>query len=839
MQTPTIPDDETQRLQALQGTALLDTPAEERFDRLTHLAQQLLGVPIALVSLVDTERQWFKSRQGLDACQTGRDISFCGHAILGTDLFEVTDASTDSRFADNPLVAGAPNIRFYAGVPLSTASGYRIGTLCVIDHQPRQLSAEQRRCLCELAACVETEINQTFLLQQAKALKMARRLGDIITHAQSQFIRETDRRKAFDGLLTDILTLTESEYGFIGEVLYTNDGAPYLKTYAITNIAWNDDTRAFYETNAPQGMEFSNLKTLFGAALTSGIPVIANDPSHDTRRGGLPKGHPAMNAFLGIPVQHGNQLVAMVGVANRPGGYDQALIDFLHPLLATLGQLVDAARVKQRQQDDERRLASVIEGTHIGTWEWNVETGETVFNERWAEIVGYTLAELQPLNIQTWLDLAHPDDLKQSADLLERHFTGELDYYDIQCRMRHKQGHWVWVHDRGCVTTWTQEGKPLLMTGTHADITEQKQALAEIELNESRLRGLFELSPIGIALNDYETGKFVDLNDALLAPTGYTREEFIRLSYWDLTPRKYEPQEALQLERMEMTGYYGPYEKEYTRKDGSLYPVLLNGMVVHDPSGRKLIWSIIEDISERKRMERMKSEFISTVSHELRTPLTALSGAIGLMEGGAAGELPLAMREMLSVAHKNSLRLGYLINDLLDMEKLVAGKMRFDMQVQPLLPLIEQSISDNQSYAEQHGVRLHLTETRDEIQVTIDAQRLQQVLANLLSNAAKFSPKGEKVTVTMSTHGDTVRVSVRDRGPGIPTGFRERIFEKFSQADSSDTRQKGGSGLGLAISRNLVECMGGTIDFDSKDGEGAIFYFEFPIHQVHSAVEFT
>jgi len=278
---------------------------------------------------------------------------------------------------------------------------------------------------------------------------------------------------------------------------------------------------------------------------------------------------------------------------------------------------------------------------------------------------------------------------------------------------------------------------------------------------------------------------------------------------------------------MEQTGRYGPFEKEYIRKDGSRYPVLLQGMVLHDASGRKLIWSIVEDISERKRMDRMKNEFISTVSHELRTPLTAVSGALGLVVGGAAGALPEQMREMLEIAHKNSQRLGGLINDLLDMEKLVAGKMRFEMQVQALQPLLEQAIQDNQAYADRFAVRLRLTRGAGDTLVALDAQRVQQIMANLLSNAAKFSPEGSEVVVAAAHIEDRVRVSVTDRGPGIPKAFYPRIFEKFAQADASDTRQQGGSGLGLAITRELVERMDGNIGFDSVPGQETTFWFEF------------
>jgi PAS domain S-box-containing protein len=263
------------------------------------------------------------------------------------------------------------------------------------------------------------------------------------------------------------------------------------------------------------------------------------------------------------------------------------------------------------------------------------------------------------------------------------------------------------------------------------------------------------------------------------------------------------------------------------RRDGSEFPVEIGLNPIRTREGL-LVLSVIVDISERKRVDRLKDEFVSTVSHELRTPLTSIAGSLGLLMGGAAGTLPEPAARLISIAQSNSQRLVRLINDILDIEKIESGQIAFKFKRLGARSLVEQVIEANRGYADGFRVRVRLEATAIAGEVYTDPDRFTQVITNLLSNAIKFSPLDDEVVIGVDQREETVRITIRDHGPGIPAEFRPRIFEKFAQADATDARQKGGTGLGLSIVKQIVTRLSGIVGFEDAAVGGTIFYVELP-----------
>jgi PAS domain S-box-containing protein len=270
-------------------------------------------------------------------------------------------------------------------------------------------------------------------------------------------------------------------------------------------------------------------------------------------------------------------------------------------------------------------------------------------------------------------------------------------------------------------------------------------------------------------------------------------------------------------------------ENRYYHKSGRVVWALLSVSLVRDRLGQPAYFiSQIQDIGEQREMERIKDEFISIVSHELRTPLTSIRGSLGLMQGCDAQSLPPKTRRLLDIANNNCERLMRLVNDILDIDKIASGKMHFDMRDHALGELMHKATQGIEAYAQRFNVRIALQAPTLDISISVDEDRLLQVLSNLLSNAVKFSPANDVVTLSATIGTSSIRFNIADSGPGIPEEFRGRIFGKFSQADSSSERRAGGTGLGLHISRQIIERMQGTIGFDTQVSAGTTFWVELP-----------
>ena len=362
-------------------------------------------------------------------------------------------------------------------------------------------------------------------------------------------------------------------------------------------------------------------------------------------------------------------------------------------------------------------------------------------------------------------------------------------------------------------------------------LVELQEARRQIEASGRKLALFAERAPIAVLELDAE-GTVHEVNHAAELLFGYAANELVGGSAKQIVLPKYQADfdrewAALIASRQPMAGV----KVRNPRRDGLTVVCEWTVTPLVNPEGQLI--SVIaqgRDITAQLEAERMKKEFTSTLSHELRTPLTSIIGSLQLINAGVLGDVPKDVGELTEVAERNGQRLLDLINDILDIEKIESGKLTLMPEVIRVDELVREAMVLNKGFGDRFKVRF---EPRGELvreEVTADRKRLLQVMTNLLSNAAKFSPEGETVEISTEQAADRLRVAVHDRGPGIPEAFRSRIFGRFNQADSTATRQKGGTGLGLAICKRLVELMHGQIGFQDRDGGGTTFWFELPRH---------
>jgi PAS domain S-box-containing protein len=445
-------------------------------------------------------------------------------------------------------------------------------------------------------------------------------------------------------------------------------------------------------------------------------------------------------------------------------------------------------------------------------------------SEKFCAATGYSRAEL----LKDYKRL-RPSDVPESFydSIWETIRSGKPWRGEIKNNKKNGQHLWALTT---IVPLLDENNKPLKYVEVRTDITLQKytesaeRKAADHKLNQ--LRASLDLATDEIYLFCADELKYIYLNKAGLQKVGRTEEECIGKTLGEIDFR-FNPEN--------FEGYIEPLVSG--RQDTVVFetifddqiPVEISLQLIKSVGENPHFIAIVRNITERKKVEKAKSEFISTISHELRTPLTSISGALSLMKSGAAGDFPESMNSLMNIAVANSKRLGTLVNEILDFEKIEAGKMDMKLVNLDIIEVVKNAVDANSTFASQFGIKFKIVGSHLPTIVNGNEGGLQQVMANLLSNAAKFSTPNGTVEISLQQRQAAIRISVADTGTGIPDEAQPFIFERFRQADSSDTRKSGGTGLGLSIAKYIVEQHGGPLAFTSTLGEGSTFYFELPI----------
>lgn len=777
---------------------ILDSSPEPRFDRITRTAQRLLDVPVAFISLIDKDRRWLKSALGTKTGDLPLWIPFCGAAVRGNEPLIIRNAAADLRFSDSPLVTGEPHVRFFAACPLLDPNGLRVGTLAIADSKARELRPADVEALRDLADWTESELNN-HALQRAL---LAANESEARTHA------------VVDNVADGIITLDE-----FGAITGFNPAAERIFGYHPEEVIGHNIT--ILMPAAYHQMHDNHLKSFRDTGRTA---IIGVDREVTGRR------------------KDGSRFAMELTVNEMSMSGRRGFVGILRDITA--------------RRDAERKLLenSALMRTVMGSTSSFVYVrdlrGRFLFvNKEYERVFGFAPGQV----IDKKIEDAFPPGLARYNYGMDRAVLEAGPNGRREDEVRLDDGKRIYLVTRSALVN--EKGEVYGVCGVGTDITLRKHAE---EAMQSLNRQLSETTRLQQAILDSanfsiiatdERGVIRLFNKAAERMLGYAAEELVGKE----TPEMlHDPEElAARAKRLSVElgrhvdgglevlvartrdGIADEQEWHYVRKDGSHLPVMLSVTAIKDAQHAVTGYlGIAYDMTERKKTEQIKNEFISTVSHELRTPLTSIRGSLGLLTGGVAGEIPLRAKALLEIANNNCERLVRLINDILDIEKIESGHMRFDMSRQRMLPLVEHALAATQHFAEQYQVHFDLHADAADAYVSVDADRMVQVIVNLLSNAAKFSPPGSRVDVKLTELPGCVRLSVIDRGEGIEDAFRERIFQKFAQADSSDTRQKGGTGLGLSISRAIVDRHHGRIHFNSRRGQGSEFYVELPLASV-------
>ena len=784
---------EAVRLEALKSFEVLDTAPDEALDRIVQLASDLFEAPIALISLIDEDRQWFKARIGLQSCETPREQAFCAHAVdLGPDaVMVIEDAAQDTRFAHNPLVTGPPAIRFYAGATLTTRDGHNLGTLCVIDDKRRRRPDDA--ALDRLKSLARMAVDH---FEQAKALRLTQQKQRLLEIAESMSGVGHWRLD----VSRNTVTWSDAVYQIHGVDRETFD--PSL-----------DDAIGFYHPDDREMVQDHIAKAIESkTGFDFRLRLIRSDGAlrHVTSRG-----------------------VCEVD----PKGRVTAVIGLFQDITETVETIDTLNRRKQRY-----RLLTEHAGDVIASYDFR---GRGQFISPAIEkLLGYSVAETADLDVPGVL---HPDE-RQAVMAAFTAMSQGLDHQTVQHRSRHKRGHYVWV-ESNLQLVRDKEGAPRGIVSVSRDISDRKALEFELiaardDAREQAQRALLaeDIAGVGYWRFDLRT-RHLDVSRKMFEIYGLEVVERPQIeTFNDLI---HPDDRAVTLARIAERLRTG--EADYNvptrivRPDGQVRCVAGSSIIEKGSDGKSaVVMGTVRDITDEQRVQAdleraraeaeaataVKAEFLSNMSHELRTPLTAVLGFSRLIENQP--ELSPATRRYVDRVMSAGKALLATVNDILDFSKLEAGQVEIHYAPASPRQVLEEALDLFSCQAQEKGVILDF-QGADDLPPVLDlaAERLRQVLLNLIGNAVKFTEEG-KITLRAVWRDEVLQVSVTDTGPGIADDRKGRLFQRFSQIDGSSTRRHGGTGLGLAICKGLIEAMGGRIGVTSREGVGSTFWFETP-----------
>ncbi|GCL65514.1 sensor histidine kinase [Pseudaquabacterium pictum] len=792
MQSADPRPDEAQTLEALNALRVLDSPPEAEFDALARAASLACGTPIALISLVDADRQWFKANIGLPGVtETARSVAFCAHAVLGDELFEVPDAEQDARFADNPLVAGEPGVRFYAGAPVQLSSGHRVGTLCIIDRQPRRLTDTQREILRALASVA------------AQALE-GRHASQLLRKSED-FLDRTGRVAGVGGWEVDIAT---------GE------------------ITWSAETRRIHRVA-------SDFKPVMSEAINFYAPEARPVIQAAVERG-IAAGE-AWDLELPLICADGQRIWARaVGAVEFQDGKPKRLVGAFQDITERKNLELKLATAMAEVQDLYDNAPS---GYHsldaTGTFLHINATAASWLGCRREDLIGK----------RRMVEFFTPEGQEQFRQNFAKLMTsGRVEGLEFDLAPAAGPGRRVSV----TATAMKDAAGSFLMSRTVMfDITELHRTRVQLQQLSREQQAMLDNDLVGIVrLRDR---RVIWANGGMGRLFGYSEAEWqdmpVRCLYLD--DETYERIGRDAYAAMRDAGRYRE-QVQMRRKDGSPIWIDVSGATLSVERGEVML--LLVDVTSLKDAEeariklielesqnaqlqetgRLKDQFVSNMSHELRTPLNAVIGYAHLLQSGTIKPGSPKYVPYLTQIGASGKHLLQLIDSMLDFAKTQSGRMEFRPERTFVAHVINDVIDMLQDTCERKRVVATSVVSSDLIEAEVDPARLRQVLLSLLSNAVKFSNEYGRIDVRARLEGEShFRVEVEDHGIGISEADLPRLFNQFHQLSSGNTKTHEGTGLGLALVRRMIEAQGGSVGVQSRIGEGSTFHITLPL-RAHS-----